>query len=146
MAVSCTADNFASTLRILTILCSIALIIVGIFCFILCGVTDPLNFIMAAYQIIFGVAIFGAEFKIGKILQLFPFLVGYGGKGMFYIFVGTICFTKNWWQIVMGAVMVANGFLYLFFSCGMCGGPARMSTQQGTGTVAKTTVSAGSAV
>ena len=58
-------------------------------------VENPFNLVLAIYYIVFSVLILGTTFKKLLIVKWFRFIVGYQGRGMFFIFIGTMCISKE---------------------------------------------------
>eukprot|EP00299_Pterocystis_sp_00344_P010211 c4512_g1_i1.p1 GENE.c4512_g1_i1~~c4512_g1_i1.p1 ORF type:complete len:167 (+),score=10.38 c4512_g1_i1:31-531(+) len=108
--------NWPLTLRVLSVLCAIGVIITALFGFAATIVKDfPAGFIINMYLVLFSVMIIIGELRVRALMNRFQFLQTFLGRGIFYIFVGTICFMyPSIGNIVVGVVITANGAIHIF--------------------------------
>jgi hypothetical protein len=70
------------------------------------------------YRILFALLIILAEARLYKVLVLFTFLRTWIGRGVFYIFVGTLSIGDKWWEkYAFGPLMAAVGLFFIFVPC-----------------------------
>jgi len=69
------------------------------------------------YRIVFGTLIVIAEFRWTSLLVWFSFMVHFIGLGGWYIFVGGLALSSNWWDIVMAIILCAIGIFYCGLGC-----------------------------
>ncbi|CAG9329550.1 unnamed protein product [Blepharisma stoltei] len=113
--------NWRRTLRITSIILAILLIALGIFNFGTIDLGDPINVILPVYYVFFGLMMIGAEVPCNFLLQKFLFISGYFGRGIFYIFVGTLCIRYHTvFQFIVAAFLMGVGIIYIFSSCSSC--------------------------
>merc|ERR1712226_16000 len=112
----CSKINWPFVLRIASICCAIGLIIIGVLNFSSKLSKDfPSGIIISVYLMFFALLIVMAEFRLKVALELFDFLSFYHGRGMFYIFVGTMCLLDGeTLNVVMAIVTISNGFCQIF--------------------------------
>ncbi|KAI9827198.1 MAG: Late Golgi vesicles protein [Thelocarpon impressellum] len=69
--------------------------------------------IIGVYVIIFGLANAGLEFQIPPYVARYAsFLFSFLGRGIFYVFVGSILLSNKWYDIVAGTIIGAAGVGY----------------------------------
>ena len=113
-------DRFIYILRILTFGSGVGLIALGIVKFATFGIGDVRGFFLTIYYILFGILVCFSEMPCDRLLKHFYFLKFYLGKGLFFLFLGTITFTWNevYYLVIAIVLFVGSGFyLYLFLSC-----------------------------
>jgi hypothetical protein len=72
------------------------------------------SFIIGSYVIVFGASIGLLEFQIPpQVSRYASFLFSFLGRGIFYIFVGTILFHGWWLLYLMGGLVGLVGVLYV---------------------------------
>ncbi|KAL2044466.1 hypothetical protein N7G274_003171 [Stereocaulon virgatum] len=76
----------------------------------------PIHFqsvIIGLYVILFGAVTLLLEFQIPPYVSRWaPFLFSFLGRGIFYIFAGTILLHDSWWLYVPGSVIAIVGVGY----------------------------------
>jgi hypothetical protein len=87
--------KYGAILKALSIAMGLVLIGLGIFNYAAVPIGDPINVILPFYYIIFGMLIIAAELSASYITAQFKFIENYIGRGLFYIFVGTLCMTGS---------------------------------------------------
>jgi len=69
--------------------------------------------IIGIYCVLFGLAIGGLEFQIpAQVSRYASFLFSFIGRGIFYIFVGTILLQNSTLSIVAGSIVGVIGVIY----------------------------------
>jgi hypothetical protein len=98
----------------------LVLIGLGVFNYATVSISDPMHVILPFYYIVFGLLMIAAEVGAKYITEQFKFVENYIGRGLFYIFVGSLCLTgSSPFQYVVAAVMLVTGFIYLCCYCGV---------------------------
>ena len=69
------------------------------------------------YRIVFGALIVISEFRWTSLLIWFSFLLHFIGLGAWYIFVGGLALSGQWYDIVMAIILCAIGFGYCSLGC-----------------------------
>lgn len=113
-------DRFVFLLRVLTFLCGVALIALGIVKFISMSIGGPRDFFLTVYYILFGILVCFSEMPCDKLMSCFFFLKYYIGKALFFLFLGTITFrwTPVYFLVIAVVMFSASGFYFvLFFTC-----------------------------
>ncbi|CAG9332785.1 unnamed protein product [Blepharisma stoltei] len=101
-------------LRVLSLICGIGMFILSIFDFADYKVDEPIDVFLPLYYAIFGVLMIVSEFRPGVLIRYFRFLCETFGKGMFYIFSGTMCIKGSFvLQYIMAAYCIAIGVFIL---------------------------------
>ncbi|KAL2058381.1 hypothetical protein ABVK25_001109 [Lepraria finkii] len=76
----------------------------------------PIGFqsiIIGLYVILFGAVTLLLEFQIPPYVSRWaPFLFSFLGRGIFYIFAGTILLHEHWWLIAPGSIIAIVGVAY----------------------------------
>ena len=70
---------------VLSILCGSGIAILGIMEFVLWSIATPIDFMLAVYFILFGIAGIICELPIPKFATYFSFLKSYLGKGLYFV-------------------------------------------------------------
>mmetsp|Transcript_25801 Transcript_25801/g.45479 ORF Transcript_25801/g.45479 Transcript_25801/m.45479 type:complete len:194 (-) Transcript_25801:1398-1979(-) len=112
--------KLSTILKILAFLCGIALMAIGITKFTTFAISDPVDFFLSIYYILFGVLVCFSELPFQKILYFFSFLKTFIGKAIFLLFLGTLVFDNAvWWHVLVAIVMwcVAICYFVLAFAC-----------------------------
>ncbi|CAG9332388.1 unnamed protein product [Blepharisma stoltei] len=114
------SQKWSTTLKVASVILGVLLIGLAIYNFaLMITADDPISVILPIYYVIFGVMIIAAEAKINWIMIKFMFLSGHIGKGMFYIFVGTLCIRSRMIiQYVMAGLLIIVGVVYVCCFCG----------------------------
>ncbi|KAF2736149.1 COPI associated [Polyplosphaeria fusca] len=72
------------------------------------------NIILGAYLIIFGLATVYLEFQIPQqVARYASFMFSFIGRGVFYIFVGSVIVGDKWFRIIPGTVVGVVGLAYV---------------------------------
>eukprot|EP01006_Ploeotia_vitrea_P018825 TRINITY_DN50617_c0_g1_i2.p2 TRINITY_DN50617_c0_g1~~TRINITY_DN50617_c0_g1_i2.p2 ORF type:complete len:215 (-),score=31.33 TRINITY_DN50617_c0_g1_i2:1165-1785(-) len=91
----------------------VGVIFVGVLCFMFCDLTAIQLRILAGYLPFFGVVGIFAELTIFGFLQKFAFLTSWIGKGLFYIFLGTLCIGSTLLGWIVGIYMICLGVVVI---------------------------------
>ena len=105
------------TVRITGAVTGLIVVALGIFLLITLSL-NPRNAVNAIYEIIFGLLIFFAEWRLVRLLKYFYFLQHFLGLGMFYIYVGFLCLGGNWYQYAVAGVCLGVGLIYFILGLG----------------------------
>eukprot|EP00741_Cyanophora_paradoxa_P025072 tig00000342_g24200.t1 len=113
--------KIAKTLRLAAGITGAGLSVLGFFSILtmIVSVNVP-GLIISIYMIPFGLLIVLAELRWNWrfVMDAFPFLTTYLGRGVFYIFIGTLTLGIFYpWGYVAGAVLIANGIVSMIISC-----------------------------
>jgi hypothetical protein len=110
--------KLSTILKILAFLCGIALIAIGITKFSTFAITDPVDFFLSIYYILFGVLVCFSELPFQKILFFFSFLKTFIGKAVFLLFLGTLIFDNAvWWHILVAICLWCVAICYFALGC-----------------------------
>ena len=111
-------DRYGLVLRVITFLCGIALIILGIIGFVTFSFSGVRGFFLNVYYILFGILVCFSEMPCEKLLSCFFFLRFYLGKALFFLFLGSITFTWDpvYYLVISITYFAASGF-YFFLLC-----------------------------
>ncbi|KAF2451631.1 COPI associated, partial [Karstenula rhodostoma CBS 690.94] len=73
------------------------------------------NIILGVYLVIFeGTANRGAEFQIPpQVARYASFMFSFIGRGVFYVFVGSVAVGDGWWRIIPGTIVGVVGLAYV---------------------------------
>ncbi|KAF2861801.1 COPI associated [Piedraia hortae CBS 480.64] len=72
------------------------------------------SIIIACYLFIFGLSTGLLEFQIPpQVARYASFMFSFLGRGVFYVFVGSICMGEKWWRYIAGAIIALVGFGYI---------------------------------
>lgn len=72
------------------------------------------NVIVAVYVILFGLANGMLEFQIPpQVARYASFMFSFIGRGVFYIFIGSIIMGDNWWKYTVGSIITLVGIGYV---------------------------------
>eukprot|EP00455_Lapot_gusevi_P044441 TRINITY_DN5551_c0_g5_i2.p1 TRINITY_DN5551_c0_g5~~TRINITY_DN5551_c0_g5_i2.p1 ORF type:complete len:163 (-),score=35.72 TRINITY_DN5551_c0_g5_i2:107-595(-) len=108
-------DNVEALVRGLGLICGCVLMLEGILCFISCAL-DVRAFINSCHLIIFGFLAVCAESRWTWILSKFAFLLSYFGRGVYYLFIGTLALSNEWWKILICIILCVVGLINLYIS------------------------------
>eukprot|EP00357_Protocruzia_adherens_P029128 CAMPEP_0115021626 /NCGR_PEP_ID=MMETSP0216-20121206/31013_1 /TAXON_ID=223996 /ORGANISM="Protocruzia adherens, Strain Boccale" /LENGTH=169 /DNA_ID=CAMNT_0002394047 /DNA_START=34 /DNA_END=543 /DNA_ORIENTATION=+ len=76
------------------------------------------TYFLNSYYIIFGLLIILTEKEIGLLKRNFGFLYSRGGKGLFFIFIGTLQLRDDDWEwLIPGIILCVAGLLFLGAGC-----------------------------
>ncbi|KAI2620099.1 COPI associated [Hypoxylon sp. NC1633] len=104
--------DFSDSFRIVNLVVAVIMVLGGISQFI----TDPgfQSIIIGAYVIVFGLAVALLEFQIpAQVSRYASFMFSFVGRGIFYVFVGSVVLNGGWMRIVAGSVIGAVGLAYV---------------------------------
>ncbi|KAI1386499.1 COPI associated [Hypoxylon trugodes] len=103
--------DFSDSFRIVNLAVGIIMILGGISQFFL-GLFPSI--IIGIYVIVFGLSISLLEFQIpAQVSRYASFLFSFIGRGVFYVFVGTILLNNGVIRIIAGTVVAAVGLAYI---------------------------------
>eukprot|EP00467_Chlorarachnion_reptans_P025192 CAMPEP_0114511264 /NCGR_PEP_ID=MMETSP0109-20121206/14255_1 /TAXON_ID=29199 /ORGANISM="Chlorarachnion reptans, Strain CCCM449" /LENGTH=138 /DNA_ID=CAMNT_0001690681 /DNA_START=75 /DNA_END=491 /DNA_ORIENTATION=+ len=86
------------------------------------------GYIANVYLACFGILIILAEVRMAVLLTYFKFLRNGFGLGGFYIFVGFMALSSDWWCYIVLAICAAVGVTYCGAAC-MCNDPLNEAEQ-----------------
>jgi len=111
-------EIFRKVLKGVSIFCAAILITIGVLGYVFFQMNDPIDIILPAYYVFFGVLILIGEFQLTSLTVYFKFIESYFGRGVYYVLVGILCFhTDNIWNLIAGCFIILVGFVYMFFFC-----------------------------
>ena len=97
---------------------ALALVAVGITQLVEFDYDIPVHFVMSLYYILFGIMWGLCELPIEALGKYFSFLKSYIGKGVFYLFLGTLTFDETiWWMILAALYLIGASVLCFVFVC-----------------------------
>lgn len=103
--------DFSDSFRIVNLVVAVLMILGGIAQFFPVGFQSS---IIGVYVIIFGLATGLLEFQIPhQVSRYASFLFSFLGRGIFYIFVGSILLHGHWAWIVSGSIIGVIGVAYV---------------------------------
>jgi len=103
--------DFSDIFRLVNLATGAVMVFGGITQFF--GGTSPQSIIIGIYVIVFGLAIGGLEFQIPpQVARYASFLFSFLGRGIFYIFVGTILFHDSMIRYIAGSIIGIIGVAY----------------------------------
>lgn len=106
-------------LRVLTFICGVGLIILGIISFITFGFGNIRGFFLRIYYILFGFLVCFSEMPCEKLLNCFHFLRLNLGKALFLLFLATITFTWDpVYYLIISIVFACTSVVYFVLFCG----------------------------
>jgi COPI associated protein len=107
-----------TTLRIISFICGLALIILALKDFITSSISGPREFILNIYYILFGILTCFSEMPCESLTTCFVFLKFYIGKSIFYLFLATITFDyKNTYFLIVSILLFFSSIMYLIIFC-----------------------------
>eukprot|EP00484_Ammonia_sp_Unknown_P022989 CAMPEP_0197038198 /NCGR_PEP_ID=MMETSP1384-20130603/15172_1 /TAXON_ID=29189 /ORGANISM="Ammonia sp." /LENGTH=229 /DNA_ID=CAMNT_0042468595 /DNA_START=39 /DNA_END=728 /DNA_ORIENTATION=+ len=92
------------------------LIVEGLLCFTMCDV-NARSYVLSFYYIVFGLLSIGAELKFEIINNYLRVLFSHSGRGLWYIFLGTIALGSEWWAIFIAIFLLLLGLLNMMAGC-----------------------------
>ncbi|KAI1505371.1 Golgi apparatus membrane protein TVP15 [Biscogniauxia marginata] len=102
--------DFSDSFRIVNLVVGVIMILGGISQFFHSGFQ---SIIIGAYVIIFGAAVGLLEFQIPpQVARYASFMFSFIGRGIFYIFIGSILLSDHWTRYVAGAIVGLTGVAY----------------------------------
>ena len=100
--------------RIIYILLAVIIIAFGVFSIITLSGT-PTQYMFRAYNILFGLLLIIAEFKIALILKYFNFLRRFLGKGIWcFLIASSWLNTEEWYNYAMALGFAGVGVIFIF--------------------------------
>ena len=106
-------------LRVLTFICGVGLIILGIISFITFGFGSIRGFFLRIYYILFGFLVCFSEMPCEKLLNCFHFLRLNLGTALFLLFLATITFTWDpIYYLIISIVFACTSVVYFVLFCG----------------------------
>ncbi|KAI8633426.1 COPI associated protein-domain-containing protein [Xylariaceae sp. FL1651] len=103
-----------SSVRIVNLVVGVAMILGGIASFFDLEGHAVQSIVVGAYAIIFGAFVGFLEFQIPpQVSRYASFMFSFIGRGVFYIFVGSILFSGYWTHFVPGAIIGLTGVGYV---------------------------------
>lgn len=105
-------------LRTVTVLCGIALIFLGIYELFHFEFDEFRGFFLCIYYILFGVIACLCEMPFERLMSWMYFLKFYFGKGVFFIFLGSITFDWDpYYYLIISVFFLCTGVMYFVLSC-----------------------------
>ncbi|KAI1133621.1 Golgi apparatus membrane protein TVP15 [Nemania abortiva] len=102
--------DFSDSFRIVNLVVGVVMILGGISQFFYPGIH---SIVVGVYVIIFGAAVGLLEFQIpAQVSRYASFMFSFLGRGIFYIFVGSIILSGHWTRYVAGSVVGLTGVAY----------------------------------
>ncbi|KAK7187522.1 hypothetical protein DPSP01_003799 [Paraphaeosphaeria sporulosa] len=72
------------------------------------------NIILGVYLVIFGAATGLLEVQIPpQVTRYASFMFSFIGRGVFYVFVGSVAVGDGWWRIIPGTIVGVVGLAYI---------------------------------
>ncbi|WPH04421.1 COPI associated [Acrodontium crateriforme] len=103
--------DFSDIFRIVNLAVGVFMILGGISNFFPIGVQ---HIIVGVYVILFGAATALLEFQIPpQVARYASFMFSFIGRGVFYIFIGSIIMGDKWWNYVAGSIVAIVGIGYV---------------------------------
>jgi len=70
--------------------------------------------VISVYMVIFGLTTGLLEFQIPPhVTRYASFMFSFLGRGVFYIFVGSVCMGDRWWKYAIGSIIALVGIGYV---------------------------------
>ncbi|KAK8051414.1 COPI associated protein [Apiospora rasikravindrae] len=102
--------DFSDSFRIVNLVVAAVMILGGIVQFFNFGVQ---TLIIGIYEIIFGAAVALLEFQIPpQVSRYASFMFSFIGRGVFYIFMGSILLSSDWFRGLAGSIIAFVGVAY----------------------------------
>eukprot|EP00483_Globobulimina_turgida_P010821 UN10842 len=98
----------------LGIMISIGFIMEGLLCFTLCS-ANIRSYTLSFYYVVFGLFTITLELQFKKLAEHCAILSTFAGKGLWYLFLGTLSIGNEWWSILSTIFLLSNGMLNLTF-------------------------------
>ncbi|RWA10053.1 hypothetical protein EKO27_g5065 [Xylaria grammica] len=103
--------DFSDSFRIVNLVVGVIMILGGISQFFFN--VDIQSIIFGVYVIIFGAAVGLLEFQIPpQVSRYASFMFSFIGRGIFYIFVGSVLLSSHWTRYVAGSIIGLTGVAY----------------------------------
>ncbi|GAW18872.1 hypothetical protein ANO14919_083540 [Xylariales sp. No.14919] len=102
--------DFSDSFRIVNLVVGVIMILGGISQFFN---PDTRSIIIGVYVIIFGAVVGLLEFQIPpQVSRYASFMFSFIGRGIFYIFVGSLLLSNHWTRYVAGSIIGLTGVAY----------------------------------
>ncbi|KAI1470626.1 COPI associated [Daldinia caldariorum] len=103
--------DFSDSFRIVNLAVGVIMVLGGISQFFNLGFQ---SIIIGAYVLIFGLAVALLEFQIPpQVSRYASFMFSFLGRGLFYVFVGSLLLNHGVLRIIAGSVVAAVGLAYV---------------------------------
>ncbi|EOD44929.1 Copi associated protein [Neofusicoccum parvum] len=103
--------DFSDIFRMVNLAVGVFMVLGGIAQFFPIGLKEV---IVGVYLILFGAATAGLEFQIPPpVAKYASFMFSFLGRGVFYVFVGTVILADRWFQYVPGTIIGIVGVAYI---------------------------------
>ncbi|KAK8042575.1 COPI-coated vesicle protein [Apiospora phragmitis] len=109
--------DFSDSFRIVNLVVAAVMVLGGVVQFFPFGVSQNPNnsqpLIIGIYEIIFGAAVALLEFQIPpQVSRYASFMFSFIGRGVFYIFMGSILLSSDWFRGLAGSIVAFVGLAY----------------------------------
>ncbi|KAK8105876.1 COPI associated [Apiospora kogelbergensis] len=102
--------DFSDSFRIVNLVVAAVMVLGGVVQFFNFGVQ---TLIIGIYEIIFGAAVALLEFQIPpQVSRYASFMFSFIGRGVFYIFMGSILLSSDWFRGLAGSIIAFVGLAY----------------------------------
>jgi hypothetical protein len=88
----------------------------GILCFVLCS-PNVRTFILSFYYLVFAVISIACELQTEFMSKYVRLLLTFSGKGLWYLFLGTIAIGSEWWSVFIAIFLIMLGLLNSYAGC-----------------------------
>ncbi|TGJ83049.1 hypothetical protein E0Z10_g5717 [Xylaria hypoxylon] len=103
--------DFSDSFRIVNLVVGVIMILGGISQFFHASIQ---SIIIGVYVIIFGASVGLLEFQIPpQVSRYASFMFSFIGRGIFYIFIGSILLSDGWTRYVAGSIIGLTGVAYV---------------------------------
>ncbi|KAI1184800.1 Golgi apparatus membrane protein TVP15 [Nemania serpens] len=103
--------DFSDSFRIVNLVVAVVMILGGVSQFIF-DVTFQ-SIVVGVYVIIFGASVGLLEFQIPpQVSRYASFMFSFIGRGIFYIFIGSLLLSLHWTRYVAGSIIGFTGVVY----------------------------------
>ncbi|KAI1377651.1 COPI associated [Hypoxylon crocopeplum] len=104
--------DFSDSFRIVNLVVGVIMVLGGISQFF--TNTGFQSIIIGAYVLLFGLAVSLLEFQIpAQVSRYASFMFSFVGRGIFYVFIGSILLNHGWLRILLGSIVGAVGVAYV---------------------------------
>ncbi|KAF2677155.1 COPI associated [Lentithecium fluviatile CBS 122367] len=104
--------DFSDIFRMVNFAVAVFMVLGGVTKFI--GFDGFSSIILGAYLVIFGVATALLEIQIPpQVARYASFMFSFLGRGIFYIFIGSVAVGEHWWRILPGSIVGVVGVGYV---------------------------------
>ncbi|TKA33548.1 hypothetical protein B0A50_00383 [Salinomyces thailandicus] len=103
--------DFSDIFRIVNLATAVLMVLGGVANFFPIGIQ---SIIIGCYCIIFGIATGLLEFQIPpQVARYASFMFSFVGRGVFYLFIGSVIIGSPWYQITPGVLVAVIGIAYI---------------------------------